>query len=52
MSSMPTDRREQAISALAHLLTAQFEHDAQRRDPHIADRGRVAGNGLKQEEEP
>jgi hypothetical protein len=49
---MPAERREQAISALAHLLLAQFEHEARRRDPDAEDRGRVAGNGGTQEGEP
>jgi hypothetical protein len=52
MSSMPTGRREQAIAALAHLLIAQFEREARRRDPDAEDRGRVAGNGGTQEGAP
>jgi hypothetical protein len=52
MTLMPPDLREQAISALAHLLIAQFEREAQRRDPDTEDRGRVAGNGLRQEGQP
>jgi hypothetical protein len=49
MTLMPPDHREQAISALADLLIAQFEREAQRCDPDSKDRGRVAGNGLRQE---
>jgi len=52
LTSMPPDRREQAISAIAHLLIAQFERETPRRDPDAADGGRVAGNGGKQEGEP
>jgi hypothetical protein len=52
MTLMPPDLREQAISALAYLLIAQFEREAQLRDPDAEDRGRVAGDGLIQEGEP
>jgi hypothetical protein len=52
MTLMPPDLREQAISALAYLLIAQFEREAQLRDPDAEDRGRVAGDGLMQEGEP
>jgi hypothetical protein len=52
MTLMPPDLREQAISALADLLIAQLEREAQRRDPDTEDRGRVAGNGLRQEGQP
>jgi alkanesulfonate monooxygenase SsuD/methylene tetrahydromethanopterin reductase-like flavin-dependent oxidoreductase (luciferase family) len=47
-----TDLREQAISALAYLLIAQFEREAQRRDPDAEDRGRVIDDGLMQEGAP
>jgi hypothetical protein len=50
MTSMPTDRREQTICAIAHLLVAHFELEARRRDPDAEGRGRVAGNGGTQEE--
>jgi hypothetical protein len=49
---MPANRREQAISAIAHLLIAQFEHEARRHDPDAEGGGRVAGSGSEQEEEP
>jgi hypothetical protein len=52
MTLMPSDLREQAISALAYLLIAQFEREAQRHDPDAEDRGRVAGDNLRQEGQP
>jgi hypothetical protein len=49
---MPADRREQAIAALAYLLVVQLERQLRQPDPDAEDRGRVAGSGSEQEEEP
>ncbi len=51
-ASMPADRREQAIAALAYLLVVQLERQLRQPDPDAEDRGRVAGSGSEQEEEP
>jgi hypothetical protein len=49
---MPADRREQAIAALAHLLIVHLERQLGQPDPHVQGRGRVAGSGSEQEEQP
>lgn len=49
---MPADRREQAIAALAHLLIVQLERQLRQPDPDAHGRGRVAGGGNEQEEQP
>jgi hypothetical protein len=49
---MPADRREQAVAALAHLLIVQLERQVRQPDPDVHGRGRVAGSGSEQEEEP
>jgi hypothetical protein len=49
---MPADRREQAIAALAHLLIVHLERQLRQPDPHAQGRGRVAGSGSEQEEQP
>jgi hypothetical protein len=52
IAPMPADRREQAISVIADLLTGQLERDAQFPHQDARCRGRVAGSGSKQEAEP
>jgi hypothetical protein len=52
MASMPPERREQAISAIAALLMVQLEREAQQPALHARGRGRVAGSGTRQEGEP
>jgi hypothetical protein len=49
---MPADRREQAVAALVHLLIVQVERQLRQPDPGDHGRGRVAGSGSEQEEEP
>jgi hypothetical protein len=51
-ASMPANRREQAIAALAQLLIVQLERQRRQPDPDAHGRGRVAGSGSEQEEEP
>jgi hypothetical protein len=51
-ASMPADRREQAIAALAHLLIVQLERQLRQPGPDAQGRGRVAASGSEQEEEP
>jgi hypothetical protein len=46
---MSTGRREQAISAIAALLIADFEREAQQPAPDAHGRGRVADGGIDQE---
>jgi hypothetical protein len=52
IAPMPADRREQAVAALAHLLIVQLERQVRQPDPDVHGRGRVAGSGSEQEEEP
>jgi hypothetical protein len=47
---MSTGRREQAISALAALLIAEFEREAQQPALDAHGRGRVADGGTEQRE--
>lgn len=49
---MPADRRERAITALAHLLIAHFERQLLQPDPNAQGRGRVASSGSEQEDQP
>ena len=46
---MSTGRREQAISAIAALLIAEFEREAQQPALNTYGRGRVADGGIDQE---
>jgi hypothetical protein len=52
MASMPPERREQAISAIAALLMVQLEREAQPPALDARGRGRVADSGTRQEGEP
>ena len=52
MASMPPERREQAISAIAALLMVQLEREAQQPALDARGRGRVADSGRRQEGEP
>jgi len=52
MASMPPERREQAISAIADLLMVQLEREAQQPALDARGRGRVADSGARQEGEP
>jgi hypothetical protein len=46
---MSTGRREQAISAIAALLIAEFERESQQPALDAHGRGRVADGGIDQE---
>ena len=46
---MSTGRREQAISAIAALLIAEFERGAQKPALDAHGRGRVADDGIDEE---
>jgi hypothetical protein len=48
-ASMPADRREQAIAALAHQLIVHLERQLRQPDAHAQGRGRVAGSSIEQE---
>jgi hypothetical protein len=50
LSTMSTSRREQAISAIAALLIAEFEREAQQPALDAHGRGRVADGGTEQQE--
>jgi hypothetical protein len=50
-ASMPANRREQAIAALAQLLIVQLERQRRQPDPDIQGRGRVAASSSEQGEE-
>lgn len=49
LATMSTGRREHAISAIAALLMADFEREAQRPALDAHGRGRVADGGMDQE---